>query len=216
MITLCSAKPFVSRTVNLQKCLTKNQKDLKHAIFSSRTLTLVEGPAGTGKTMLSCEYAVKLIQEEDNKYERLIVTRPLVGVNQEQIGYLPGSMLEKTAPWTDVIQNYTPENNFEFIPLTFIRGHTWDNSIIIADEMQNSTCEQMKTLLTRVGYNTKLIINGDSNQSDLDVTNNGLVDLKHRLADIEYFSRVDFDLIQLTSEDIKRSPFVKFIYELYI
>ena len=92
-----------------------------------------------------------------------------------------------------------------------MRGHTWDNSIILADEMQNSTPEQMKTLLTRVGRNTKLIINGDNSQSDIGIPN-GLSDLRSRLTttEDEYF-----DVIQLTSDDIKRSPFVKFIHELY-
>lgn len=191
---------------------TKNQKQIKRSVFGPKTLTVVEGPAGSGKTMLTLESTLRLLDEPDNKYERLVVTRPLVGVMQEQIGYLPGTVEDKSAPWTDVIHSYASNRHFQFVPLTFMRGHTWDNAVILADEMQNATPEQMKTLLTRVGFNTKLIINGDSSQSDLERAN-GLDDLRNRLADIvddEYF-----DWIQLTTDDIKRSPFVKFIHELY-
>ena len=189
------------------KC-TPNQKKIKRAISNPKPLTVIEGPAGSGKTMITLEASMKLVDEE--AYESLIVTRPMVGVMQEQIGYLPGTLEEKSAPWTDVIHAYA-YRPFTFIPLTFMRGHTWDNSIILADEMQNSTPEQMKTLLTRVGRNTKLIINGDNSQSDIGIPN-GLSDLRSRLTttEDEYF-----DVIQLTSDDIKRSPFVKFIHELY-
>jgi phosphate starvation-inducible protein PhoH and related proteins len=192
--------------------LTPNQKKIKRSIFGPKTLTVVKGPAGTGKTMLSCDFAIRLLHDEDNKYERLIVTRPLVGVMQEQIGYLPGNIDDKIAPWTDVIDNYTKSSPVEFIPLVFMRGHTFDNSIVIADEMQNSTPEQMKTLLSRIGYNTKLILNGDPYQSDIR-DENGLHDITERMTkygDCEYY-----DFIELTKEDIKRSEFVKFIYTLY-
>jgi len=192
--------------------LTKNQKQIKRSVFGPKTLTVVEGPAGSGKTMITLESTMRLLDEPDNKYEHLVVTRPLIGVMQEQIGYLPGNVEDKSAPWTDVIHAYTANRSFQFIPLTFMRGHTWNNSVILADEMQNATPEQMKTLLTRVGFNTKLIINGDSSQSDLEAAN-GLDHLRNLLAatiDDEHF-----DWVQLTSDDIKRSPFVKFIHELY-
>lgn len=196
--------------------LTANQKKIKKSIFGPNTLTVVKGPAGTGKTMLSCDFAIRLLNDEDNKYEKLIVTRPLVGVMQEQIGYLPGNIEDKTAPWTDVINIYTKSHHkshsVEFIPLVFMRGHTFDNCIVIADEMQNSTPEQMKTLLSRIGYNSKVIVNGDPFQSDIPGVN-GLTDITEKMnsfGESEYY-----DTIELTIDDIKRSEFAKFIYSLY-
>jgi phosphate starvation-inducible PhoH-like protein len=203
---------YVILNTNQTNFLTPNQKKIKRSIFGPKTVTVVKGPAGTGKTMLSCDFAIRLLNDEDNKYEKLIVTRPLVGVMQEQIGYLPGNIEDKTAPWTDVINIYTQSHPVHFIPLVFMRGHTFDNSIVIADEMQNSTPEQMKTLLTRIGYNTKLIINGDPFQSDIQDAN-GLIDITHRVE--EYGESEYFDLIELTYSDIKRSEFAKFIHTLY-
>lgn len=190
---------------------TKNQKKIRRSVAGPKPLTVIEGPAGTGKTMVTLDSATRLLDDFDNKYETLVVTRPLVGVMQEQIGYLPGTVEDKSAPWVDVIYAYA-NRPFKFVPLTFMRGHTWDNAVILADEMQNSTSEQMKTLLTRVGHNSKLIINGDTGQSDIH-GENGLKDLRERL--LCMIDDEQFDLIELDASDIKRSPFVKYVHELY-
>ena len=129
---------------------------------------------------------------------------------------MPGNIEDKIAPWTDVINIYTKSHQkfhpVEFIPLVFMRGHTFDNSIVIADEMQNSTPEQMKTLLSRIGYNTKLIVNGDPFQTDIQGLN-GLTDITDKMS--SYGESEYYDTIELTMDDIKRSAFAKFIYTLY-
>lgn len=189
---------------------TTNQKRYIECLKNPKPLLVVEGPAGTGKTMLACEISEQMFFDSDNKYVSLIMTRPLVSVEGENIGHLPGTMGEKTGPWSEALSGYMMENNYRFQPLGFMRGQTYDNTIIIADEMQNSTPSQMLMLLTRIGYNSKLIITGDALQSDLKSSSNGLRDLTDRIQEGEYS-----DYIKLNDDDIKRSGFVKYIYSIY-
>lgn len=179
-------------------------------------LVLATGPAGTGKTKLACNVALE--QLADNRYERLVMTRPTVPVGGENIGYLPGDMNEKMSPWLSHVMEYVDmyklrfvQSKIDMMSLSYIRGETWHNKWIIADEMQNSTPLQMKTLLTRVGQNTKLVITGDLTQCDTENPNNGLYDLLQRLdVDSEFVESVEF-----TTDDIRRSDFVKYILSLY-
>jgi phosphate starvation-inducible PhoH-like protein len=204
---------------------TPNQKHYKSCLYNKKPLLVVEGPAGCGKTMIACLAAKELWTSNDNKLERLILTRPLVTVNNESIGYLPGTIDEKMQPWVETFSSYLDDtklkSNSLFVPLGFIRGATWDNSLVIADEMQNSTKQQMLTLLTRIGYNTKLVVIGDCTQSDLSTSSNGLLDLKEKLANRKlsidaYYQFDEFvDVVQLGEDDIKRSPFVQFMTKLY-
>lgn len=182
---------------------------------AATTLVIATGPPGTGKTMLACKSAVGKIA--NGEYDKVVLTRPLVPVGGESLGHLPGTLEDKAAPWMSHMVQYTNEYDLEFLkskihtlPLAYMRGHTFHNSWILADEMQNSTVMQMKTLLTRVGQDSKIVITGDLSQSDLDEHENGLNDLILRLNGNHFAEHVRF-----TEKDIQRSEFVKNIFELY-
>ena len=180
------------------------------ALRSPKPIVIGTGPAGSGKTMLACQIALEHI----GKYQRpkIVLTRPIVAAD-EDMGYLPGDMEQKMEPWTkpmyDIFEKYLSHNQMErFIsiePLGYMRGRTFDNTLIIADEMQNATPNQMKMLLTRVGQGTKLIVTGDLAQSDLG-PENGLEDLIYKMQcqDLEYITHIEME-----DEDIVRHPAVK-------
>ena len=180
------------------------------------------GPAGTGKTLISTLVGIRSLMS--NKLNKLVVTRPAVSVD-EQHGFLPGTLQEKMAPWTrpifDVFEDYyTPDqieymindNKVEIAPLAYMRGRTFKNSIIIADEMQNATREQMKMLLTRIGDGSKLIVNGDLAQHDRGYDSNGLKDFLERLdrRNSKMMSKVEFDM-----SDVERHPVVSDVLKIY-
>ena len=183
---------------------------------TNKILVIATGPAGTGKTMLACTQGMNGLT--DGMYERMILTRPLVPVGGEDIGFLPGDMHDKMTPWVSHMVDYVDRFDLKFIqskidvvPFSYMRGETWDNKWIIADEMQNSTPIQMKTLLTRIGNDSKLVITGDLSQSDLQEFN-GLRDLLNRI------EATDFDAhehVEFTEDDIQRSAFVKSVLRLY-
>jgi phosphate starvation-inducible PhoH-like protein len=180
------------------------------ALRSNKPIVIGTGPAGSGKTMLACQIALEHVA----KYQRpkIVLTRPIVAAD-EDMGYLPGDMDQKMEPWTkpmfDIFEQYFSYNQIDrFIkiePLGYMRGRTFNNTLIIADEMQNATPNQMKMLLTRVGEGTKLIVTGDLEQSDLG-SENGLEDLIYRMQcqDLEYITHVEME-----DEDIVRHPAVK-------
>ena len=182
-------------------------------------LVIATGPAGTGKTKFPC--SVGLDQLAEQRYERLVVTRPTVPVGDEEIGFLPGDVNEKLYPWMSHMMEYIDLYNLKFVrskidmvSLSYIRGETWHDRWIIADEMQNSTPLQMKTLLTRVGENTKLVITGDLSQCDKSgETTNGLQDLIDRLGLLENEDIVSH--IEFTNDDVRRSDFVRYMLSLY-
>ena len=180
------------------------------ALRSHKPIVIGTGPAGSGKTMLACQIALEHVA----KYQRpkIVLTHPIVAAD-EDMGYLPGDMDQKMEPWTkpmfDIFEQYFSYNQIDrFVkiePLGYMRGRTFNNTLIIADEMQNSTPNQMKMLLTRVGEGTKLIVTGDLEQSDLG-SENGLEDLIYRMQcqDLEYIAHVEME-----DEDIVRHPAVK-------
>jgi len=179
------------------------------ALRSNKPIIIGTGPAGSGKTMLACQIAVELI----SKYPRsgVVLTRPIVPAD-EDIGYLPGDMESKMEPWTkpmyDIFEKGLTHNQMDrcirIEPLGYMRGRTFDHTLIIADEMQNSTPNQMKMLLTRVGEGTKLVVTGDLEQSDLG-PENGLADLIYKMqcVDLEYMKHVEME-----DDDIVRHPAV--------
>ncbi len=179
------------------------------ALRSNKPIVIGTGPAGSGKTMLACQIAVELI----SKYPRsgVVLTRPIVPAD-EDIGYLPGDMESKMEPWTkpmyDIFEKGLTHNQMDrcirIEPLGYMRGRTFDHTLIIADEMQNSTPNQMKMLLTRVGEGTKLVVTGDLEQSDLG-PENGLADLIYKMqcVDLEYMKHVEME-----DDDIVRHPAV--------
>lgn len=191
---------------------------------SNLTLVLSTGPAGTGKTMMACTVGMEKIAFKE--YERMVITRPTIPVGGEHLGFLPGTLDEKISPWLSHMVEYIDKyqlksimKKVDLLPLSYIRGHTFDNTWIIADEMQNSTVMQMKTLLTRVGKNTKIVITGDLSQSDLEnPEENGLLDLMTRLRENNQSQddlRLDYAHCEFQIEDVKRSEFVKRVILLY-
>lgn len=186
------------------------------ALRSPKPIVVGTGPAGTGKTMLACQIGIEHIQNSFSR-GKVILTRPIVAAD-EDMGYLPGDMDKKMEPWTkpmfDIFEKYLSINQMDrcitIEPLGYMRGRTFDNTVIIADEMQNSTPNQMKMLLTRIGYNTKLIITGDLEQSDLG-EKNGLAYLTYKLhgMDYEYVKHVEMD-----ESDVVRHPAVNEILKV--
>ena len=148
--------------------LTPNQREYELQLcFGEKALHVVHGIAGTGKTSIACKSARFLLKKRDTLYNKLVITQPITTVSNEQLGYLPGSLFDKTQPWSHTMASYLENTPYEFVALGHMRGLTWDNTVILADEMQNSTKDQMKTLLTRVGIHSKLIIMGDLGQQDI-------------------------------------------------
>ena len=157
----------------------------------SKKIVIANGPAGTGKTLFATEYGVRYFLTDT--YEKLIFTRPSVSVDEE-LGFLPGTLEEKMAPWVrpiyDVLYNFLSPKEvqqlmedkiIEIAPLGYMRGRTFKNAWIVADEMQNSTVSQMKMLLTRLGENSRLVVTGDLQQFDRSFENNGLDDFLRKL-----------------------------------
>jgi phosphate starvation-inducible PhoH-like protein len=174
---------LLPRNKHQENYLFKLNDDTKNIVFAI-------GPAGTGKTMLAVQMGVRLFQE--GKVDKIIVTRPAVSVD-EDLGFLPGTLNEKMAPWTrpifDVLGEYYPQKDIETMlyegvieisPLAYMRGRTFKNAYIIADEMQNATVNQMKMLLTRLGENSKMVVTGDLAQADR-LKDNGLINFVERL-----------------------------------
>jgi phosphate starvation-inducible protein PhoH and related proteins len=189
--------------------LTHNQCVYLRSLQSSKPVVIATGPAGSGKTLLACQEAMGRVSKRE--FDRLVFTRPIVAAGEE-LGFLPGDLDAKMEPWTHpLLENchMTPRVSVE--PLGFMRGRTFNDTIIIADEMQNSTPAQLKMLMTRVGKNSKIIVLGDTEQSDLDEMN-GLVDFMGR---IEGLDLTYIDIVTMDAVDIKRHPAVSEILSVY-
>jgi phosphate starvation-inducible PhoH-like protein len=213
-----------NKGINIYTPKSPNQI-LYNNILSKDTeyLVSVVGPAGTGKTFLACIKAIEKLKED--KIEKIVITRPVISVEDENIGFLPGNIEKKMDPWVRPIYDVFLEfyskkdmndlilnNKIEISPLGFMRGRTFKNSLIIADEMQNSTPNQMLMLLTRLGINSKIVITGDLNQSDLK-GKNGLEDLIYKLDNSKLPD--NFHLIKFNETDVQRSILVTKILDLY-
>ncbi len=199
------------------------QRDYNQMLYSpNKQMVFAIGPAGTGKTMLACIAAIT--GYNDKSYKKIIMTRPVVSV-EEDIGYLPGTLEEKMDPWIrpimDIFGEYYNQADIQFMikekileicPLAYMRGRTFKDSFIIADEMQNSTPNQMKMLLTRIGDDSKMVVTGDLNQHDRKYGENGLKDIYDKVKG-KQLKRIDSVVFQHV--DIERSPIVRDILELY-
>lgn len=179
------------------------------------------GPAGTGKTLLAVQVAVKMFKE--GKIDKIIVTRPAVSVD-EDLGFLPGTLEQKMAPWTrpifDVLREYfnakdiegmIEEGIIEIAPLAYMRGRTFKNAFILADEMQNATPSQMKMLLTRLGEGSMMAVTGDLAQADR-LKDNGLIDFTKLL---ETTVTSYLDVVHFEKGDIERHEAVKEVLKVY-
>jgi phosphate starvation-inducible PhoH-like protein len=214
--------PAKKQRVSIQARNSNQKLYLSKLYEESTSIVLAIGPAGTGKTMLAVQFGVKLFQE--GKVDRIVVTRPAVSVD-EDLGFLPGDLNEKMAPWTrpifDVlgeyyqkkeIANMLEEGVIEISPLAYMRGRTFKNAYIVADEMQNATVNQMKMLLTRLGEGSKMVVTGDLAQADR-LNDNGLIDFCNLLEQKEYLEHID--IIRFDSQDIERHNAVKEVLAVY-
>jgi phosphate starvation-inducible PhoH-like protein len=210
---------------------TDNQKQyVNYLTNTSVPIVLGIGPAGSGKTLFACNQAVMSLKK--GLIQKIILTRPVVPV-EEDIGFLPGNLIHKMDPWTrpifDILLEYYTQKDIdsmlhsgtlEISPLAFMRGRTFKNAFIIADEMQNSSPNQMLMLTTRIGDESKLVITGDLQQSDRGV-NNGLSDLMNKLKKYnEYCLKSGIDgpnisMVEMEAIDIQRSPIVSRLLEMY-
>ena len=236
----------------LYKPRTANQAlYLKYLMDDRVKIVLGVGPAGCGKTLFACHRAVEELME--GGIQRIVITRPMVSVEDESVGFLPGDMTQKMAPWTrpifDIfheyfdpldVQDMIRRGVIEISPLAYMRGRTFKDAFIIADEMQNSTPNQMLMLATRLGENAKMAITGDLKQSDKGLENNGLADFMRKLygyrrakiaqdsssvsgAGVEQGREgggamggfLGVKLVQLCSSDICRSDIVSRILDIY-
>jgi phosphate starvation-inducible PhoH-like protein len=189
-----------------------------------RLIVFATGPAGTGKTMLATLAGIKALRE--GTVDKIVITRPAVGVDDEQHGFLPGDIQAKMEPWTrpllDVFaEHYSPreitrmldDQIIEISPLAYMRGRTFKHCWIIADEMQNATPGQMKMVLTRLGEGSKLVITGDLQQADRKENENGLLDFRNLVngySNSKYVAGVEFAL-----RDIRRHPAVAEVLKIY-
>ena len=209
--------------------LTDVQAKYKKSLENTNLpIIICTGPSGTGKTMLACYEAINSLKTK--KINKIIITRPTITVD-EDLGFLPGKLEDKLYPFMIPIYDYFLEfftkdqitmliNNgrLEIVPLAFMRGRTFSDAFIIADEMQNSSPNQFKMLLSRIGLNSKMVITGDLKQNDLGV-NNGLNNflelLNKKYKTQEEKNKIGFEQIILGTTEIKRSPIIEAILDLY-
>ena len=209
--------------------LGHNQKKYVEFLENYNTSIIIgTGPAGCGKTLFACSAAVQALR--NGHVDRIVMTRPLISVDDEEIGFLPGSLVQKMDPWTrpifDIlgefyskIQIHSMIQNgvIEISPLAYMRGRTFKRAFVIADEMQNSSPNQMLMMLTRIGDNSKLVVTGDVIQSDRTGIN-GLGDLIHKINQAKIRNVSNYDSIQtvhLNNQDVYRSNVVKQILDIY-
>ncbi|MDF2568147.1 MAG: PhoH family protein, partial [Oscillospiraceae bacterium] len=199
---------------------TLGQKNYVEAIMKN-TIVLGVGPAGTGKTYLAVACAVRAFRAHE--VNRIILTRPAVEAG-EKLGFLPGDLQNKVDPYlrplydalfdmlgAENFQKYQERGNIEVAPLAYMRGRTLDDSFIILDDAQNTTPEQMKMFLTRLGFNSKAVITGDITQIDLpDAKRSGLVEATKVLKNID-----DIGVIRFSEKDVVRHKLVQDIIKAY-
>ena len=199
-----------------------NQKDYINLLNDwSQYILFALGPAGTGKTMLAAHKAIQYFKS--GKVDKIIITRPTVSVDEDH-GFLPGDIIQKMTPWMRPIldvfyEYYAPKHikylleqeKIEIAPLAYMRGRTFKDSWILADEMQNATVPQMKMLLTRIGEGSRMVVTGDLQQHDRGYEKNGLFDFVVRLKSTE----TGISLMQFNNADIERHPAVVEVLKVY-
>ena len=216
--------PQKKQRVNVVPRNLKQEEYLHTLLDQSKNIVFALGPAGTGKTLIACQVGIKLFKE--GLVDKIVVTRPAVSVDEEH-GFLPGTLEQKMAPWTrpifDVlneyyyaqdIENMIREGVIEVAPLAYMRGRTFHNAYIIADEAQLTTQSQMKMLLTRIGEGSKMVVTGDLDQADRG-NSNGLSDFLTRMADAASAASDRIDVVNFGHRDIQRHPVITDVLKLY-
>lgn len=210
----------VTASGKVVKAKTLGQKKYIEAI-ASNTIVMGVGPAGTGKTYLAVAMAVKAFK--NHEINRIILTRPAVEAG-EKLGFLPGDLQNKVDPYlrplydalfdmmgSESFSKYMEKGSIEVAPLAYMRGRTLDDAFIILDEAQNTTREQIKMFLTRLGFNSKMVITGDITQIDLpDAKKSGLVDAMNVLKNVD-----DISMIRFSEKDVVRHKLVQDIIKAY-
>ena len=201
---------------------TTAQKRFYNTI-SKKDITFCIGPAGGGKTYLSVHRALRELGDKNSHIDGIVIVKPLVEAAGEKIGYLPGDVEEKTAPWMmsfyynmeliigkQRLQILKDSNTIQVMPLAFMRGITLSNKFVILDEAQNATPEQIKMFVTRIGENSKYIITGDLEQSDISKHKSGLEDAVKRFAGVHGVGLASFK-----EKDIVRHSLVRRLLKRY-
>ena len=206
-----------------EKFLSDNQK-LYYDLLKKNQITICSGPAGVGKSYIAMKAALDILADPNNSYEKIIIVRPAVEA-EEKLGALPGNVEEKLDPY--IFPSYYLMNKIigkeareklkeidviEVFALAYMRGMNIDNSILIFEEAQNSTPNQMKLLLTRIGFNSKFFISGDLEQTDRykDKTQSGLYDAIKKFKEIDDIGVFEFD-----AKDVVRNPLIGKILKKY-
>jgi len=207
---------LVPKSINQEKYILELLDPNTHIVIGT-------GPAGTGKTYLAMLAAIKALKTQ--QVDKILLTRPAVGVDDEKHGFLPGDINAKMEPWTrplfDVLREFytakeithmLDEQIVEIAPLAFCRGRNFKNSFVIVDESQNCTPNQLKMIMTRIGVGTKIVITGDIEQTDRKKLDNGLLDLQKRL---ETKKVEGIEVCNFTYKDVQRHHIIEHILEMY-
>jgi len=226
-----TVKPFTKKDLinsivkkkSKNKFLTNNQKEYYDSLIQNQ-ITICSGPAGVGKSYVAMKAAIDLLIDPNNSYEKIIIVRPAVEA-EEKLGALPGNLEEKLDPY--IFPSYYLLNKIigkesreklkeheviEVFALAYMRGMNIDNSILIFEEAQNSTPNQMKLLLTRIGFNSKFFISGDLEQTDRykDIRHSGLYDAITKFNFLD-----DIGIFEFNQNDVVRNPLITKILKKY-
>jgi phosphate starvation-inducible PhoH-like protein len=222
-----SRKDYINSVIKKKqrsKFLSKSQEEY-YEILKNNQITICSGPAGTGKSHVSLKAAIDLLMDYNNTYEKLIIIRPAVESSDSKLGSLPGDVREKMDPYVyasfyllqkligkDATAKLEESGVIEIMSLSFVRGISVDNSILIGEEFQNATPNETKTVLTRIGFNSKFFISGDIEQSDKfkQKEKSGLYDALVRLDEMK-----DVGIFKFKPEDIVRNPIITEIIKRY-
>lgn len=217
------AKKTQPKSIELKPKSRAQEQLVLNLLDPTVNISVAVGPAGTGKSYLAMLAALQALRQ--GRCRRVVLTRPAVGVEDERHGFLPGDLIRKMEPWTrpllDIIKEFysakevagmIDDEIIEISPLAFMRGRTFKDTWIVADEMQNATPNQLKMLLTRIGENSKIVVTGDVEQTDKNNANNGLMDLCNRLRASQC---PGLQLSELGSRDVQRHPIITSVLKMY-